>query len=61
MECNGSNSKRTLDYWTYLEVNYKEVAAWPAWMRGVCSVKMEPPQIEESGRPIEKSANGASA
>jgi hypothetical protein len=34
VEFNGSHSKEVKDYWTYLEENYKEVASWPAWMRG---------------------------
>jgi hypothetical protein len=34
MEFKGSHSKRTKDYWTYLEDNYKEVSSWPDWMRG---------------------------
>ena len=37
MESNGSRSRKTKDYWTYLEDNYKEVSNWPTWMRGESS------------------------
>jgi hypothetical protein len=26
--------KKTKEYWTYLEENYREVSNWPTWMRG---------------------------
>ena len=46
MEFKDSHSKRTKDYWTYLEDNYKEVASWPTWMRGEASSPSERAQSE---------------
>ena len=37
MEYTNCPSKRTKDYWAYLEENYEEVRNWPSWMRGESS------------------------
>ena len=34
MASNGSSSPKNKEFWNYLEENYKEVVAWPTWMRG---------------------------
>ena len=34
------------DFWTYLEKNSREVAAWPTWMRGETQKPMREEKIE---------------
>jgi hypothetical protein len=61
MVSNDFNSAKTLDYWTYLEENYKEVAAWPPWMRGVCPPGTDKSGTEDLKQVGDKRANGACA
>jgi hypothetical protein len=48
MESNDSRSRKTKDYWTYLEDNYKEVSNWPTWMRGESSSPCQQPKVDET-------------
>ena len=53
MASNDSHSQKTKEFWNYLEENYKEVSAWPNWMRGErasCSSEqtLEPVQEPEN-------------
>jgi hypothetical protein len=61
MEYNDSHSKKIRDYWTYLEENYQEVAAWPPWMRGVASPSADGSDDGNVKRPTDERANKASA
>lgn len=61
MEYTSCPSKRTKDYWTYLEENYQEVRNWPTWMRGEATPPSEQANAHSEGSDGQPAAVKSSA